>query len=195
MSTRIVRFKRRYFARLIAERSGISTVEFAFVTPVLLLLVMGIIEYSMIMFSMAAMESATAITARLGKTGSSADGLSRQQTIINSIRDHTTGLLDPNLITITTMVYPRFDEINDPEPYTDTNGNGAYNPGEPYTDINGNGQWDQDMGAAGLGNPGEIVVYTVRYPWRIMTPVIRPITGSIFNITVRTVVKNEPFGV
>jgi Flp pilus assembly protein TadG len=179
--------------RLLRGRRGVTTLEFAFVAPVIMLIVMGVIEFSLIMFAMTAMESATTFTARTGKTGYATAGLSRQQTILNSIRNRTAGLLDPAKIIITTTIYPSFNNVNAPEPYTDSNHNGQYNAGEPYTDINGNGQWDADMGAAGLGNPGDVVVYNVSYPWTIHTPIIGSMIGNPFNITVRSVVKNEPF--
>lgn len=47
--------------------------------------------------------------------------------------------------------------VGQPKPYTDENDNGAWNDGEPYTDVNENGTWDDDMGAAGLGGPGDVV--------------------------------------
>lgn len=183
-------------ARLaLSSQDGITTIEFAFITPIVLLLITGIIEFSLIMFSMSAMESATASTARLGKTGYIPEGMSRQDAIIQNIENRTAGLLEPSQIVITYTIYPAFDDVEDEEPYTDTNGNGVWNTGEPYTDINGNGQWDEDMGESGLGSAGDIVVYNVSYPWPVTTPIINLIVGSIFNITVRTVVKNEPFDV
>jgi Flp pilus assembly protein TadG len=186
--------RRRFMlTRFLHSQGGLSTVEFAFVAPILVLLVMGTVEFSLIMFTMATMESATAATARTGKTGYIAPGMTRQQTIINTITSRTAGLLNPALFIISTTVYPNFDNVSQPEPYTDSNGNGSYSVGEPFTDINGNGTWDEDMGAAGLGNAGDIVVYNISYPWPINTPLIGLITGNPYNITVRTVVKNEPF--
>lgn len=179
--------------RFLRNKEGITSIEFAFVVPIMLLLVMGIIEFSMIMFVSIAMESATATTSRLGKTGYVTEGKSREQEIIDSIKLHTAGLLDPNKIVITTTIYPAFKDVGKAEPYTDSNGNGMYNVGEAYTDVNGNGQWDDDMGEAGAGDPGDIVLYNVSYPWHINTPIVQSVVGSTFNITVRAVVKNEPF--
>ncbi|NOY79555.1 MAG: hypothetical protein GXP31_00990, partial [Kiritimatiellaeota bacterium] len=39
---------------------------------------------------------------------------------------------------------PSWQHTWGPEPYTDQNGNGAYDSGEPFTDLNGNGSWDND---------------------------------------------------
>lgn len=182
-------------ARFWRGDDGISTLEFAFIAPILLIIMMGIVEFSLIMFTMAAMESATGITARLGKTGYTAPGMSREQQIVASIENRTAGLLNPLLIQISSKVYSNFDKIGDAEPFIDGNGNGVYNFGEGYSDVNGNGQWDADMGAAGYGNANDIVVYTVTYPWTIVTPIIGTVLGNPFNISVRTVVKNEPYTV
>jgi Flp pilus assembly protein TadG len=174
--------------------SGITSIEFAMVVPVMMLLIMGIIEFSLIMFTNAVLENAANVTARYGATGFVAAGSSRQDQIIANVRNMTGGLLDPDRIIITTTVYASFDQVERPE--TCINPATAPCPGTAgvnYVDINGNGQWDADMGVAGLGNANDIVVYQITYPWPVTTPVINTIIGNPFNITVRTVVKNEPY--
>ncbi|MBW7837723.1 MAG: hypothetical protein H3C28_13935 [Sphingomonadales bacterium] len=96
---------------------------------------------------------------------------------------------------MTSQTYQQFDQIGDPEPFIDANGNGERDEGENYTDVNGNGSYDTDMGASGLGNAGEVVVYTVSYPWRIITPLISQFFGAngVLNLSARTVVQNEPY--
>lgn len=180
---------------LLRDKSGITALEFALIMPVFLLMVMGIIEFSSIMFTTAVMESATNITSRLGKTGYVAEGTTREQQIIDSVANRTAGLLDPQKITIESKAYTNFDKIGQPEPCLSPNVSPCPGtPGVNFVDINGNGTWDADMGKAGLGNAGDVVVYTVTYPWPVMTPLIGSIIGNTFNITVRTVVRNEPYG-
>ena len=96
---------------------------------------------------------------------------------------------------MTSTFYKQFDQIGDPEPYIDANGNGSYTAGESYTDVNGNGQWDADMGSSGYGSANDIVVYTITYPWPISTPIMSDLLGSsgIYSITTHAVVKNEPY--
>lgn len=180
--------------RLQASESGITSVEFAIIAPVFLLMIMGIIEFALIMFTSSVMESATNNTARLGKTGYIVPGITRMQTIVNNVAARTAGLLDPTQITVSSTVYSNFNDIGQPEP--------CVSPVTPpcpgvatvnFVDVNGNGTWDSDMGQAGLGNPGDVVVYTVSYPWRVVTPLINVITGTTINITTRTVVRNEPY--
>jgi len=176
------------------NEEGITSIEFALIAPVFLLMVMGIIEFSMIMFTSVVMESATNTTARLGKTGYIPAGSTRQQEIINNVDAKTAGLLDPAKITISTEVYSNFNNVGQPEPcISPATPPCPGTPGVNFVDINGNGKWDSDMGAAGLGNPGDVVVYTVSYPWSIVTPIVSAIIGSTFMITARTVVRNEPY--
>ena len=173
---------------------GVSAIEFALVAPVLLLIVTGIIEFSLIMFTASVLEGATTDTARLGKTGYVATGTTRQQEIINKVDASTAGLLDPTKITVTSEVYSAFSNVGQPEPcIKPTTPPCPGTPGVNFVDINGNGTWDQDMGAAGLGNPGDVVVYTVSYPWKIVTPIVSAIIGNTFTITARTVIRNEPY--
>lgn len=174
---------------------GVSAIEFAIVAPVLLLLIFGIVEFATIMLVANIMENATSISSRLGKTGYAAGGKSRTETILDSVIARAGNLIDPQKLSITSKYYEQFDQIGDAEPWNDANHNGIAETGE-YNDINGNGQYDADMGLAGYGNAEDIVVYTIRYPWGIMTPIMRELIGDAhgdYPITAHAIVKNEPF--
>jgi Flp pilus assembly pilin Flp len=177
------------------DERGVTAIEYAVIAPVMMLLVFGIIEFAMIMALHNTMEGATAVSSRLGKTGYTGSGLTRQQTILNAINQRASSLLDPTKLTVTSKFYKQYDQINDPEPFIDANGNNSFDVGETFTDINGNAQWDADMGSSGYGSAGDIVVYTVSYPWSLMTPIMRELIGVNGNYTITThaVVKNEPY--
>lgn len=184
-----------FVSRFLRARDGVTAIEFAMIAPVLLVMIMGIIEFSLMMLTYNVMESATTVSARLGATGFTTSGISRQQTILNQINDRAGSFITTANLTVTSKFYTQFSNINDPEPFTDTNANTIHDAGEAYTDVNGNGQWDADMGQAGYGNAGDIVVYTVTYPWHIVTPIISSFVGNagVFTITTHAVTKNEPF--
>jgi len=187
--------KLRLLTSLLKSNSGASALEFGMIAPVMLLFTMGIVEISLMMLTQNIMESATFTASRLGKTGYTEGGLTRQQTIINALKDSASGLLDTNQVTISQLAYDQFGDVGRPEPFVDANANGTRDNGENYTDVNGNGQYDSDMGTANAGQAGDVVVYKVNYPWKISTPIMGAIMGQsgIFNLTARTVVKNEPF--
>ena len=193
---RKLRRKYRTQQTLRSDEHGLTTLEFALISPVMAIIMLGIIEFSMIMYATAIMESATNSTSRLGKTGYDPSGITRNQAIIDSITTKTAGLLDTSKLEFSSKAYTDFTKISKPEPCLNpTSPPCDGTPGIHYIDVNGNGMWDSDMGAAGLGNEGEVVVYSVTYPWKIMTPLVASILGEeTLDITVRTVVRNEPFG-
>ncbi len=178
------------------DQRGVTAVEFALIAPVFLVIVIGLIEISIAMFAWVTMEAAVREVSRFGITGNTNTGETREQTITRLITQYARGILDTNLLTITTLTYAQLDQIGMPEPLTvDLNHNGRYDPGDSYTDVNGNGQWDADMGATGVGNAGQVVLYRVSYPWRMLTPFGRklfPNQGQ-FMLSATMVVRNEPY--
>jgi Flp pilus assembly protein TadG len=163
--------------------AGATALEYAIVIPILLLLLMGIVEYSLIMYASSVLEGATTTAAREGKTGypNPDDETTRQQYVIGApagpgtpavnglLQNLASGLLKPTSIGITATAYDDFGSIGVP---------GA--------------------GTSGVGIGNQVVVYTASYPWPIVTPMLQNIldnSGStgVFNITTTAIVKNEPF--
>lgn len=181
--------------RLVRCCRGVALTEFALSAPILFLAVMGVIELAMMMFVTTLMEGGLREAARFGITGYTPPGVTREDRIREIVAEHMVGLIDASAITITQLIYPSFSDVGKPEPFGDTNGNGSYDAGEPYTDVNGNGQWDADMGAAGIGGPGDIVLYTVKADWSTLTPYMAPLFGADGGVPLKAsvVVRNEPY--
>ena len=164
--------------------------------PILILSVLGIIELGMILFVTSLLEGSVRSAARFGITGYSPTGISREERVLQILEENTAGLVDMDTVVFTQTVYPSFDSIGSPEPYVDDSpANGAYDAGEEFQDINGNGQWDSDMGVDGVGGPGDVVVYTVRVDWQLLTPMLAPFIGDggVLPLSASIVVRNEPF--
>lgn len=191
---RVRRLLRR--ARLVRrDQRGATAVEFAIIGSVLIFLVAGIVEFSLVMVVTNSLEAATSISSRVGKTGFADTGQSREDTILAEIEKRAGGLIDIDEVVITSEAYESFDQIGKPEPWNDANSDGVPDDGE-YTDINGNGQWDEDMGIEGFGGSDEVVVYTIQYDWEIITPLMREVIGGAdgaVSLSTQWVVKNEPF--
>jgi hypothetical protein len=171
-------------------------VEFALVAPPFLAILCAIMEFSGIMFVQTLLEGAAREASRYGITGRAPEGIShinREQKIREIIAATGVGVIDIDDLEMDTLVYDSFEDVGQPEPFTDENENGAFDPGEPYSDINGNGQWDEDMGAVGLGGPGSVVVYRLRYDWPIMIPLFVPFFGETVPLQANIAVRNELF--
>jgi hypothetical protein len=183
-------------AGLRAGEGGATVVEFALVAPIFLAILCAIMEFSGVMFVQALLEGAAREASRYGITGRAPEGIchiNREEKIREIIADTGVGVIDLDRLQMETLVYDSFEDVGQPEPFTDENGNGAYEPGEPYSDINGNGEWDEDMGAAGLGGPGSVVVYRLHYDWRVMIPLFVPFFGETVPLQANIAVRNELF--
>ena len=183
--------------RFLRRDDGVTLAEFALSIPVLTVAVIGIMELSMVFFVGSMMEGGVREAARFGITGNSPDGLTREERIIQIVSEKTLGMLELETSNISTLVYPSFDSVGKPEPYTDNSPeNGVYDEGEDFLDVNGNSVWDVDMGAAGLGGPGEIVLYRIDTEWPLMTGLLSTAIGEDGEIplTASIIVRNEPFG-
>lgn len=182
--------------RLRECRRGVTVLEFAIAAPVVFAMVAGVLELALVMFVMTLSEGALREASRFSITGFTPPGMTREERILEILGEHTIGLVDMTEATVTYKVYPSFNDIGKPEPFTDNApANGSYDAGEAFQDINGNGQWDADMGAAGLGGPSEIVLYTIEFDWELMTPLVAPFMGTNGKMTMQSsvAVKNEPF--
>ena len=193
---------RKLFGRKVrafpAATEGVAALEFGMVAPVLVLSSIALIELGMMMFVNTLVEGSLREAARFGITGYSPTGVSREDRILQIVSNNTIGLVDMNTAAVTQLIYPSFGDIGQPEPYSDDNpANGAYDLGEDFQDINGNGIWDADMGAAGAGGPGEVVLYTLAVDWGTLTPLFSSFMGDDGKIRMKAsiAVRNEPFNI
>ena len=188
----------------------------------------GVMEISLCMASLVTLEGGLKEASRYSITSQSGAALTagqlakvptafnvgndqRLKTIGYILNENTLDLINLNTATVTTAIYSSFSAVKDGEPYTDLNSNGVYDgpgspgvpaAGEPYSDMNCNGTRDgPGSSGAGVGAAGNIVVYTVAYNWKILTPIIgqwlgKPDPGSpgryMIPMSASIVVKNEP---
>ncbi|HUY68202.1 MAG TPA: TadE/TadG family type IV pilus assembly protein [Alphaproteobacteria bacterium] len=147
-------------------QKGATAVEMALLAPVFFLLLMGMVEISLILTTQGLMENAAYNASRLAKTGYSAQGETQQQTVQT--------VLDNELQSFGTLI-----DVNN-----------VTMTATSYNDMSAQGN-----GTAGMGEAGQVVVYTFSYPWKIFTPMLNDIigTGGIITLTSRIVVQNEPY--
>lgn len=154
---------------------GVVAVEVALILPAFLLLLMGSIEVCLIFGAQALMESAAYSVSRLGKTGFSEAGMTQAETINQKMNDRLQvfGSLIDTSHLITTQT--------------------VY---DSFSSIGAGG-------VSGYGSDKQIVVYTISYPWKIVTPIngiIQYMGGTRLgnnngeiNLNARIVVRNEPY--
>ncbi len=195
MIGQMIGFVRDRLRRLALGREGASAIEFAFVAPVLILFVVGAMEVATIAHGSTLLNGGLREASRFGMTGLQPATGTREDRIAEIINRHGAGIIKVGAGNITTHVYPNFTSIGQPEPYVDTDSNGVYDIGEPFTDVNCNAVWDPDMGQAGLGAGGEVVLYRVNYDLPLRTGLLAAVIGKDGKVPLSATValRNEPF--
>lgn len=155
--------------RFIRKSDGNTAIEFALIAPMLFLLVMGILEFALIMFAAMVVENAATSAARVGLTGRDAtdqygNTASRLGFVRGEVDRLSGGLLDTSKLTFDPKAYGTLDNIS-------------------------------GDGADGIGNADEAAVYELRYDWKLFTPLLGQFFGAdnTYSITSTVIVKNEKF--
>lgn len=188
--------KRRFalLRRLRRQESGLAAVEFALTAPVFLLLLMGIFDYSWQLYARQVLQGAVAKASRdatLEKYASS------QTALDNHVRDAVLKVFKNANVTFSRKTYDSFDEVGNPEPFKDSNGNHQYDSSptkECFEDINGNGVWDADRARTGNGGADDVVLYTASMKIRRVLPVWKMLgQPQESTINASTALRNQPF--
>lgn len=171
---------------------GVSALEFAMLFPILLLLLLGTVEIAFIMMIDASLELAVRNASRYGMISPTSETASRDERIRTIVEDWLgRWLSDPAQITIDVRTYSAFDNIGEPEPFADDNGNGTWDAGEDYEDLNDDGRWNADMGTAGAGGREEIVLYDISFSRPTITGILTLAGIDRYEFGRRIVVQNE----
>jgi len=180
--------------RLSRDTGGVTAVEFALIAPVLILLTLGTIDVGYTLTVNRLLEASAREASRFGITGNAPEDRTREEQIRRIVERTLIGSDVAGRLAIDVRAYKSFDNVGQPEPFEDSNGNGVRDAGETYTDVNGNGTWDSDMGVPAAGGAGEVVVYTLTYPQPVLVPFMIPVYGGdTITHEARAVVRNEPF--
>jgi len=157
-------------SRLRGGERGIAAVEFALLAPIMILLLVGVTEMSLILLADHLLENATYNASRLAKTGFIESGKTQMETVMDELLGRLGGLsplLNPARLSVSSTVYGDLSDIGQ--------------PGE---------------GSTGLGTASQVVVYVISYPWQTFTPLIGDLVGNedgVITLTARIVVRNEPY--
>lgn len=178
--------------RLRDDSSGVTLVEFAFVGPVLILMIMGLFDIAHTQYSASVLNGAMQKAAR----DLTLESAQSQQVNIDARVTEQVRAVMPSNATVTLQKQSHFDfsDVDLPEEFTDQNADGRCNNNEPYVDNNDNGSWDADRGKDGIGGARDVVVYTAIVTYPRMFPMFG-LAGLPQNVTIRasTVLRNQPF--
>jgi Flp pilus assembly protein TadG len=184
---------RPLLSRLLREEDGATLVEFALITPPLLVTIMGVCDLAYNMYTNEMLQGAIQNAARFSTIEGAADNPDAQDAMVTravkAVSPYAT-------LQFERKSYTNFTDVNRPEDYTDVDKDGTCNNGEPFEDANGNGSWDQNPGQTGFGGARDAVLYTVTVEYPRAFPIAAFIPGQTTNFTLRSasVLRNQPYG-
>jgi Flp pilus assembly protein TadG len=177
--------------RLGGDRRGATAIEFGFVAPVMLVLMMGAGDLAYQVYVQAILDGAIQKAARDSAIQGGAD---QTAVIDNRVLTQVRTIAGSATIAARRTSYTKFGDVK-PEPFTDENANGVRDPGECFTDINGNRSWDQDPGGEGQGGANDVTRYrltiTYKQPFAVMR--IFGANAATKALTSETLLKNQPY--
>lgn len=170
---------------------GVSAVEFALLTPVLLIALLGLLDLGYNMYTASILEGAIQSAAR----SSTLENASSKATAIDDAVTAAVKDIAPQAtIAFKRTAYPSFSSTGKPEDYTDNNKNNKCDNGEPFEDVNENSRWDSDQGTAGLGGARDVVVYLVTITYPRPFPIASMLGApSTYTLASKTVLTNQPW--
>jgi len=176
---------------LIRDCAGVTVVEFALISPVLLLSLAGLYDVGNMLYAKSMLEGAMQRAARDSTIeGAASTTATIDQRITTTVRNAAPGAT----LTFTRKSYSSFSNVSRPEDFTDINSNGTCDGGEPYEDANGNNTWDADRGKTGQGSARDAVLYTARMTYPLPFPAMSLIGyPNTMTLSAQTVLRNQPY--
>lgn len=183
------------FRLLKRDQSGATLVEFAFVAPVFMLLLMGAMDVGYTMYIRAVASGTLEAAARSGAL----EGATPSQ-LEADIRESMFDIMpayarnDSN-VTISTKNYTDFSRINAAEKIIqDNDSDGVLDIGDCWLDEDLNNEYGVNEGADGIGGADDSVYYNVTISMESLFPLYGFINGSSTKtFSVKTLVVNQPF--
>ncbi len=177
--------------RLRREERGAYMIEFGLIMPVFLLLVMATFDLGFQMYAKAVLGGAVEFAARANTLESNANN---QTAIDQTVRDRVGTVASYATLSFSRLNFDNYSDVNKPEDFNDTNGNGIHDSWECFSDANGNRSYDTNRGGTGQGGASDVVLYTVTMTFDRVFPLWK-ILGQPQQkqIAVTTVLRNQPY--
>lgn len=176
--------------RLARDMHGTTVVEFAFIMPVMAVLLIGGLELGYRAYLSAVLQGALLEAARQASIGD------KSEAQVNAlVRYRISPLIDAsNNPEFVKEPYFNFSNVDKAEKITsDTAPIGIYNATDCFEDVNNNGLYDTTR-RTGLGTADDIVRYKVTVTYPNILPVNRLLGwGDTQTVVASTVMRNQPF--
>lgn len=153
------------FIKRSSDTQGAAALEFALISPVFLVALIGIFEVGVMMLIQASLEMAILQVSRYGRTG-----LTDTSIAASLASTYSYGLADPSLMQLTIIPYSSFSAI------------------PPLSQVTLTGTQD-------FGTSKQPVLYVLSYNWNFFSPLVGKLISSTGSLELKAVavVQNEPY--
>ncbi|MBB3861218.1 Flp pilus assembly pilin Flp [Novosphingobium hassiacum] len=173
------------------NREGATVVEFALISPALVLVLMGLFDMGFTLYANVMLQGALQEAARSSTVEGAGSSLGA---IDNAVAAQVGRVVPDARFVFARKAYSNFSDVGTAEDFTDSNANGICDAGEPYEDANGSGTWDRDRGLNGLGGARDAVLYKVSMTYQRPLPMASLLGFSdTVTSTAATVLRNQPY--
>lgn len=183
---------------LLRDTRGATMIEFGLIATVLMLLVVGIVEFGLLLFTQMQLEGIMGNVSRTTIIGDNPGFPDRVSYMQARMRDQAANMINGDAMILSveptqagigrSFVEPELC-LSSPPTLGPTCPNGT-----PFEDRNNNGVYDAGTLRSDVGKSGELVQFNVSLPWRFFTPLISAFfPNNTYIIRTSVVVQNEPF--
>ncbi|QZH75809.1 MAG: pilus assembly protein [Erythrobacter sp.] len=184
------------------DERGSTIVEFAFVAPPLILILLAGFDFGHRSYATAVLQGALTDAARAASVQNpqfNGEG----DTLEERVQDAMTGQIAPvatpgYTLEVTQSNFYDFSGIGNPEKLvTDNDNDGVYDEedGDCFSDLNEDGEFDLDTGREGRGGSNDVVFYEATLTMEALVPLANLLGGSSeYVLRAETAVRNQPWG-
>lgn len=183
--------------RMSRDQRGATLVEFGFVGPVLVLMLMGIFDIGFQLYTRSVLLGELQ---KAGRDSTLETGKSTSATIDAAIETQVKRVAKNATFTFKRRAYQTLSDAAAAraEDFTDSSSgtyrNGRCDNGEPYVDANLNETWDSDGGDEGQGGAKDVSIVTVTVTYDRLFPLAKLIgLPEQITIAANTVLANQPY--
>jgi hypothetical protein len=174
---------------------GVTAVEFALVSPVLILGAMGMFDIGHQYYAQSILQGEVQKAGRLSSfedANSPAEQAVIDGRVATSVRKVVGGAAQISFTRKSYNSYRRATVVA--EDYVDNNKNGVCDNGEPFEDSDGSGSWSSDASVAGQGSAKDVLVYSAFVSYGRLFPMAGLLGWSpTIDISANTTLRNQPF--
>jgi Flp pilus assembly pilin Flp len=184
---------RKFLNRLRSDKRGATMIEFAFVAPPMLMLMIGAFDLSYEVYARSVLQGALEKAARDSSLQSATVTTEALDARVTQLISHVVTIGGNNSVVFVRRSYVNLSDVGDMEDFTDSDDDGKCDLSEPFEDVNGNSSWD-DKGTFGLGGARAAVLYTATLHFKRIFPAHSMLgLKEYVDLKAVSVLRNQPY--